>query len=105
MKLGDLKAIISKFPKAKILVIGDLILDEYIWGSADRISPEAPVPVVWANRRSYAPGGAANVANNINALGGKACLVGVIGKDKNTDILLSELKKCRIATESIFIES
>jgi len=103
--MKNLKHIIEKFSKANILVIGDLILDEYIWGSADRISPEAPVPVVWANRRSYAPGGAANVANNINALGAKVCLVGVIGKDKNTDILLSELKKCHIATESIFIES
>jgi D-beta-D-heptose 7-phosphate kinase/D-beta-D-heptose 1-phosphate adenosyltransferase len=65
MKSDNLKKIISGFPKAKILVVGDLILDEHIWGSVDRISPEAPVPVVWANKRTYVPGGAANVASNI----------------------------------------
>jgi len=101
---SKLKAIIQRFNKAKILVIGDLILDEYIWGNVDRISPEAPVPVVWANRRTYMPGGAANVANNIRALGGEVCLVGVTGEDKNTDILLSELKKRKIDTRGIFIE-
>ena len=99
-----LKKIISKFPKAKIMVVGDLILDEYIWGNVDRISPEAPVPVVWANKRTYVPGGAANVANNIRSLDGKVCLVGVTGKDKNTDVLFSELKIRKIDTESIFIE-
>jgi rfaE bifunctional protein kinase chain/domain len=100
----NLKAIINSFNKAKVLVLGDLILDEYIWGSVDRISPEAPVPVVWANKRTYVPGGAANVANNIRALGAKVCLAGVMGKDKNTDILFSELKKRKIQTNAIFIE-
>jgi len=99
-----LKKIIFKFPKAKIMVVGDLILDEYIWGNVDRISPEAPVPIVWANKRTYVPGGAANVANNIRSLDGKVCLVGVTGKDKNTDVLFSELKIRKIDTESIFIE-
>lgn len=98
----NLKKIINQFPRAKILVIGDLILDEYIWGSVDRISPEAPVPVVWANNRTYVPGGAANVANNIRALGGQVCLVGVTGKDKNRDILFAELKKRGVSKESIF---
>jgi len=104
MNLSKLKGILSKFPKANILVVGDLILDEYIWGNVDRISPEAPVPVVWANKRTYVPGGAANVANNIRALDAKVCLVGVTGRDKNTDILFSELKKRRINTKGIFIE-
>jgi rfaE bifunctional protein kinase chain/domain len=104
MRLTGLKNLISRFPKAKVLVIGDLILDEYIWGSVERISPEAPVPVVWANKRTYVPGGAANVANNIRSLDGKVTLVGVIGKEKNTEILLSELKKRKINTEGIFIE-
>lgn len=97
-----LKAIIKKFNKAKILVVGDLILDEYIWGNVDRISPEAPVPVVWAGRRTYVPGGAANVANNICSLDGKVCLVGVTGEDKNTDILLAELRKRKIDVQGIF---
>ncbi|MCX5703866.1 MAG: D-glycero-beta-D-manno-heptose-7-phosphate kinase [Candidatus Omnitrophica bacterium] len=102
--MKNLKAIINKFPKAKILVVGDLILDEYIWGNVDRISPEAPVPVVWANKRTYVPGGAANVANNVRSLDAEVCLLGVIGKDKNAEILFSELKKRRINNEGIFIE-
>jgi D-beta-D-heptose 7-phosphate kinase/D-beta-D-heptose 1-phosphate adenosyltransferase len=101
----NLKKIINKFHRANILVIGDLILDEYIWGNVERISPEAPVPVVWANRHSFSPGGAANVANNIRSLEGKVYLLGVVGKDKNADILLSELKKRKIPTKSIFSES
>jgi rfaE bifunctional protein kinase chain/domain len=101
--MKNLKNIIHNFKKANILVVGDLILDEYIWGNVDRISPEAPVPVVWADKRTYVPGGAANVANNIRALDGKVCLVGVAGKDKNTEILFSELKKRKINTKGIFI--
>ena len=104
MKPAALEKIISRFPKSKILVIGDLILDEYIWGSVERISPEAPVPVVWANKRTYVPGGAANVANNIRSLDGGICLAGVIGKDENADILRSELKKRRMATGGIFTD-
>jgi len=100
----NLKAIINRFNKANILVVGDLILDEYIWGDVERISPEAPVPVVWANKRTYVPGGAANVANNIRSLDGDVCLIGVTGKDKNTNILFSELKKRKINTKGIFIE-
>lgn len=99
-----LKEIINKFNRAKVLVIGDLILDEFIWGVVDRISPEAPVPVVWANRRSYMPGGAANVASNISSLGGNVNLIGVVGKDKNTDILLSQIRKRKITTRGILVE-
>ena len=102
--MKNLKKIINKFNKAKILVLGDVILDEYIGGSVDRISPEAPVPVVWANKHTFTPGGAANVANNIRSLGGGVCLVGVIGRDKNANILLSELKKRKITTKGIFAD-
>ncbi len=100
--MKNLKKIIHKFNKAKILVLGDVILDEYILGSVERISPEAPVPVVWANKHTFIPGGAANVANNIRSLDAGICLVGVIGRDKNANILLSELKKRRITTQGIF---
>ena len=99
-----LKQIIQKFGKAKILVVGDLILDEYIWGSVERISPEAPVPVLWAKKRTFIPGGTANVANNIRSLGGGVTLLGVTGKDANSKILLSELKKRKINTSGIFVE-
>jgi len=105
MKTKRLKQIISKFPKAKILVVGDLILDEYIRGNVERISPEAPVPVIWANKRSFVPGGAANVANNISALEANVCLIGVVGKDKNADILKQELKNRGVALSGIFVDS
>lgn len=102
--MKNLKAIINRFNQARVLVIGDIMLDEFIWGDVDRISPEAPVPVVWAKRRSYIPGGTANVASNIRSLDADVCLVGVMGRDNNTDILLSELKKRRISTKGIFTE-
>jgi D-beta-D-heptose 7-phosphate kinase/D-beta-D-heptose 1-phosphate adenosyltransferase len=70
----------------------------------ERISPEAPVPVVWANRRTYVPGGAANVANNIRAFDSQVCLLGAVGSDANAKILLSELKKRKIDTTAIFVE-
>ncbi|MGA2774509.1 MAG: D-glycero-beta-D-manno-heptose-7-phosphate kinase [Candidatus Omnitrophota bacterium] len=100
--MKTLENIISRFNKTKILVIGDLILDQYIWGSVDRVSPEAPVPVVWANKRTYLPGGAANVANNISSLGGKATLVGVMGRDNHAKILTQELHKRNIDTRGVF---
>ena len=99
-----LVSVIKKFHQARILVIGDLILDEYIWGTVDRISPEAPVPVVWADKRTYVPGGAANVASNLSSLGAKVSLAGVLGNDKNKEILLSELKKRKILSAGIFTE-
>jgi len=100
----NLKNIINKFNRAKILVVGDLILDEYIRGTVERISPEAPVPVLWASKRTFVPGGTANVANNINSLGGKVTLLGVAGNDANAKILFSELEKRKISTQGIFIE-
>ena len=64
-----------------VLIVGDVMLDEYIWGEVQRISPEAPVPVVVVRRRTCAPGGAANVAANVASLGGRALLGGVVGQD------------------------
>jgi len=103
--MKNLKNIIQKFNKAKVLVIGDVILDEYTWGKVERISPEAPVPVLWANKKTHVPGGAANVANNICALSGKVTIVGVMGKDDNAKILLKELKIRNIDTKGIFFDS
>lgn len=102
--MKKLKSIIHRLDKAKVLVIGDLILDEYIWGKVERISPEAPVPVVWANKRTHVPGGAANVANNIRSYGADVYLAGVIGSDDNASLLLAELKKKKINTKGIFVE-
>jgi len=102
--MRDFKKVIQGFNRGNILVLGDLILDEFIWGDVDRISPEAPVPVVWAKKRSYMPGGAANVANNIRSLGAKASIIGVVGNDHNARILISGLKKNNVDTRNIFVE-
>lgn len=93
--------IISKFNEAKILVVGDIILDEYLWGMANRLSPEAPVPILEVKRKTYLLGGAANVANNIAAMGAKAILAGVIGDDLYSGVVLDLLKKNNIDTEFV----
>ncbi len=69
------------FRNKRIGVIGDLMLDRYVFGKVERISPEAPIPVININSEQLHPGGAANVANNIAALGGKAELIGIVGDD------------------------
>jgi rfaE bifunctional protein kinase chain/domain len=95
---GDSKmaTILEKFAAASILVIGDVMLDEYVWGDVQRISPEAPVPVVELANRTYVAGGAANAAANVAALGGRASLGAVVGPDPEADILRNELTKCHI---------
>ena len=75
------EALLAAARRTTIIVFGDLILDEFVWGTVSRISPEAPVPVVWVDRESAMPGGAANVASNLQALGGQPLLVGVGGDD------------------------
>ena len=72
---------VGRLRGAMVLAIGDLMLDEYVWGEVARISPEAPVPVVNVRRRSHAPGGAANVAAGVVALGGRALVGGAVGDD------------------------
>jgi D-glycero-beta-D-manno-heptose-7-phosphate kinase len=101
---NKLKNIISDFRNANILVIGDLILDEFIWGDVSRISPEAPVPVVWVKRESFMPGGASNVANNLSSLGARTYLAGVIGDDERGAILKSELQQRGIDTSGIIAD-
>ncbi len=73
--------LLKKFARRRVLVVGDLMLDRYVYGSVTRISPEAPVPVVKVVRETSMPGGASNVAGNIRALGGQAAVAGMIGKD------------------------
>lgn len=104
-KFSRLKNIISNFKKARVMVIGDLILDEFIWGKVDRISPEAPVPVVWVDRESFMPGGASNVANNVATLGAKVDLVGVVGNDIKGGILKSELDQRGVVTGGIIVDN
>lgn len=99
-----LRTVISGFQKAKVMVVGDLILDEFIWGKVTRISPEAPVPVVWVDRENFMPGGASNVANNIRSLGGEVHLSGVVGADDRGEVLRSLLKQKGVICDGIFVD-
>jgi D-beta-D-heptose 7-phosphate kinase/D-beta-D-heptose 1-phosphate adenosyltransferase len=81
VRLESLVGVLSEFHAARVLVLGDVMLDRFIYGSVERISPEAPIPVVAVDRFLDMPGGAANVARNVAALGGRAVLMGVVGDD------------------------
>jgi len=80
-------AIVEAMRGRRVVILGDLMLDRYVWGDVSRISPEAPVPVVEATRQSWRLGGAANVAANVSALGGSAVLIGAVGLDADGDLL------------------
>jgi len=93
-----LSQFIDRFSDVKILVIGDWMLDEFVWGTVERISPEAPVPVVKVVRESFVPGGALNVANNIRSLGGVVYPLGIVGRDLIGRMLVKTMKKEGIDT-------
>lgn len=95
--MDNFSRIISLYKDKKILVIGDIILDQYIEGSVSRISPEAPVPIILQHGKPrYTPGGAANVACNLSRLGARVFLAGRVGRDREEKILRQQLKKSKI---------
>lgn len=94
----------KKFNGKNIVIVGDLMLDVYIWGKVGRISPEAPVPVVEVEEESYRLGGAANVGLNIKSLGGNPILVGVIGYDREGTILDALMKENDFIRDGIILD-
>ena len=90
-----------QFPKCRILVIGDLMIDEYIWGDVDRISPEAPVPVVLVKNESFTLGGSGNVIHNLAGLGSQVLAVGVVGTGRNGNRILKKLEELGVNTEGV----
>lgn len=96
--------ILAQFPQRKILVLGDIMVDEYIWGVVSRISPEAPVPVVEVEDENIRLGGAANVVANIRALRGQADLVGVAGGDSMAERLLHEIEQIGVKLDGIVVD-
>jgi D-beta-D-heptose 7-phosphate kinase/D-beta-D-heptose 1-phosphate adenosyltransferase len=96
--------IIANFSRSGVLVVGDVMVDHFIWGNVSRISPEAPVPVVDVQKDSILLGGCANVLNNIHAIGGNVYVAGVIGSDNIGKKLLSELRDKKIETNGIVVE-
>lgn len=89
--------------KPKILVIGDLILDHYVWGNCERISPEAPVQVIEVTKETLSLGGACNVANNLVALEAEVFICGMIGADEAGEKLKYQLQALHIHTQGIYI--
>ena len=103
-KKQRLDEIFQNFNNKKIFVIGDLMLDVYIWGKVGRISPEAPVPIVEVQEESYRFGGAANVGMNIKSLGGIPILVGVIGYDREGTVIDALIKENNIERDGVFYD-
>ncbi|MBI3803405.1 MAG: D-glycero-beta-D-manno-heptose-7-phosphate kinase [Nitrospirae bacterium] len=100
----SLRQLLDRFEGHRVLVVGDLMLDHYIWGSVQRISPEAPVPVVNVLRESVLLGGAGNVLHNILTLGGRGLLCGLVGNDEAGRWLSEELKAKGVGVEGIVAE-
>ncbi|MGD0016991.1 MAG: D-glycero-beta-D-manno-heptose-7-phosphate kinase [Verrucomicrobiia bacterium] len=103
--LRRVKQILDRFPKQTILVIGDVMLDQFIWGKVSRISPEAPVPIVEVTRESSFPGGAANVARNLRALGANVRMLGVTGVDGHNHELRRLLQQQGINADGLLADA
>lgn len=95
------RSLVKRFARQKIMVIGDMMLDRYIYGTVNRISPEAPVPVVRVVDDKNMPGGGANVARNVRALGGRVYVHGVVGRDATGNDLLNVLKADHVCTKGV----
>jgi rfaE bifunctional protein kinase chain/domain len=102
--MKDLRDIVAGFAGRSVLVVGDVMLDEYIWGEVRRVSPEAPVPIVDVCRRSYAPGGAANAAANVISLGGRVRLGGAVGRDQQAESLCEALLQAGVNPEGLVVD-
>lgn len=98
---NNINEIFSAFSKLNVLIIGDVMIDAYLWGKVDRISPEAPVPIVSISKKENRLGGAANVAINIQALGGTPVLCSVIGNDANGRLFIELLQQMDMPSEGI----
>lgn len=96
---------LENFGNVKVLVVGDIMLDRYWWGSVTRISPEAPVPIVDLHHSTFAPGGAANVAANIAGLGAEAFLLGSVGVDHEGDTLVELLRSSGVSPQHLVQDS
>ena len=105
LPIARVKELLSAVANARILVVGDAMLDQFLWGQVSRISPEAPVPVVEFDRESFMPGGAANVARNLVALNAKAEMFGVIGHDTAASQLKELLARQKVDCRGLVAEA
>src|SRR5205823_5811773 len=100
---ADLPGLLGRWSQTRVLVLGEAMLDEYVRGSARRISPDAPAPVVDVSERIIAPGGAANAAANLGALGGRPTLLSAVGDDGPGDSLRAALAECGVDLEQLVV--
>src|SRR5215813_12874476 len=103
MNLNRLEQILGRAAGRRITVIGDLMLDEFVWGKVGRISPEAPVPVVEVTGESFYPGGAANVGRNLRAFIEDVAVIGTVGRDSRGQQLLELLREQGIAVNQVVV--
>src|SRR5881275_2665329 len=101
LSAARVRHILSRAARTRVLVVGDVMLDHFIWGSVARISPEAPVPVVDFERENFMPGGAANVARNLTALNVPTDLFGIVGQDPPADQLRTLLNEHHIGCSGL----
>ena len=94
---------LSRIQGKKVMVVGDLMIDQYLWGDVSRVSPEAPVPVVGISRETLRLGGAANVANNVMSLGGKVEICGVVGDDQMGRWIVQDLRKREAGNRGVLL--
>jgi rfaE bifunctional protein kinase chain/domain len=99
-----LTRLVGRFRDVRVLVVGDVMLDRFVWGRVERISPEAPVPVVHVTREDARPGGAGNVVSNVRALGGRAAVCGVVGRDAAGARLVDMLGALGASTQGIVVD-
>lgn len=102
--MEELTNLLTKFKSTKVLVVGDIMIDSYLWGKVNRISPEAPVPVVAVSKKENRLGGAANVAMNIAALGATPIMVATVGNDDNGEIVKSLLSENNLSCDGIVVD-
>lgn len=105
MIIEHISSLLERFAQARVLVVGDIYLDEVSLGHMTGVSLEAPVPILEIDRRGYNPGAAGNVASNLASLGARTSIVGVVGADRNSDILREEFRKRGIETKGLVVDT
>src|ERR1043165_1547946 len=101
LPVARVRQLLAAAQKARVLVVGDVMLDQFIWGGVSRISPEAPVPVVDFQRESFMPGGASNVARNLSSLKVATEIFGAVGRDSAARQLGKLLDECQIGCRGL----
>jgi D-glycero-beta-D-manno-heptose-7-phosphate kinase len=104
VKKDNIEQVFSKFSELNVLIIGDAMVDSYLWGKVDRISPEAPIPIVTVTKQENRLGGAGNVSLNIQALGATPILVSIIGNDEKGRIFADLMKENKLINDGIFVD-